>query len=166
MVKRNWKREVPHSINHALQLCKEHGSVQKNLSVERIGDRMATSVDTLYKWLGSGKMPVNQLINYESLTTCNTRTGRPFVTEYLAHSQGYLLIKMPNGKNAEHKDILELNICMQQFVTQLLEFQHGTVAADKVLDSVKTLMQDLAFQHKNIEQHQQPQLDLEGAKHE
>lgn len=160
MRKRNWKREVPHSLNHALQLCKEHGAQQKQLSVERIGDRMATSPDTLYKWLGTGRMPVNQVINYESLTTSNSRTGRPFVTEYLAHSQGYLLIKMPNGKDAEHKDVLELNIHMQQFVTQLLEFQHGGVDADTVLDSVKTLMQDLAFQHKNIEQHQQPQLDL------
>lgn len=160
MIKRVWKHEVPHSINHALQLCKEHGQQKNQLSVERIADRMATSPDTLYKWLGTGRMPINQVINYESLTTADTRTGRPFVTEYLAHSQGYLLIKMPTGRSAEHKDIIELNICMQQLVSQLLELQAGTVQADDVLATVKTLMQDLAFQQKNIEQHKQPQLDI------
>lgn len=160
MTTRNWKRQVPHSINHALRLCKEHGLEKQNLSVERIADRMATSVDTLYKWLGSGKMPVNQLINYESLTAGSSRTGRPFVTEYLAHSQGYLLIKMPTGRKAEHTEILELNIFMQQFIAELLSLQAGDGNAEQTITTVKTLIQDLAFQHKNIEQHQSPQLDL------
>jgi hypothetical protein len=160
MVSRNWKREVPHSLNHALRLCKEHGLDKQNLSVERIADRMATSVDTLYKWLGSGKMPANQLINFESLTAGNSRTGRPFVTEYLAHSQGYLLIKMPTGRQAEHTEVLELNIFMQQFIAELLSLQAGEGDAEKAITTVKTLIQDLAFQHKNIEQHQSPQLDL------
>ncbi|NKF51388.1 flagellar protein FliT [Shewanella sp. WXL01] len=171
MPARNWKRQVPSSLTHALRLCKEHGKEKQNLSVERISDRMASSVDTLYKWLGNGNMPVNQLINYEAITTGNSRCGRPFVTEYLAHSHGYLLVKMPSARNAEHTDVIELNIYMQQFVAELLSLQNGDIEADEVLKTAKSLLQDIAHHHKQIEQHDQPQLDLvagdlAGGRHE
>jgi len=151
---RNWNREMPNSITEALRLCKEHGIEKHNLSVERLADFMSTNVDTLYKWLGSGRMPVNQVMQYERLT------GRPFISQHLAHSQNYLLVKMPSGRQAEHKEVVQLNIFMQQVVGELLSFYSNELEADQVLGSIKTLLQDLVYQQKNIQQHKQPELRL------
>jgi len=154
MTKRNWNKEIPNSITEAMRLCKEHGIEKHGMSVERLADFMGTTVDTLYKWLGNGRMPTNQVMQYEHLT------GKPFISQYLAHSQNYLLVKMPSGRQAEHKEVVQLNIFMQQVVSELLSFYSNELAAEQVLGSIKTLMQDLAHQQKNIAQYKQPSLAL------
>lgn len=154
MSRTNWKCLVPHSMVKALNLAKEHGKEKKQQSVQRIGDRLGVSPDCLYKWLGDATMPVNKVIAFED--AC----GISFVTEYLAHSQGYLLVKAPTGRKAEHKDLNQLQLYMAQVAAKIIEANEGACTAQEAIDHIKVLMQDLAFQQKNVAVTQYPQEEL------
>jgi hypothetical protein len=161
MSRTNWKCIVPHSIVKALNLVKEHGKEKKQQSVQRIGDRLGINEDLLYKWIANGTMPVKSIIAFEE--SC----GINFVTQYLAHSQGYLLVAAPTGRKAEHKDLNQLQLYMAQVAAKIIEANEGTCTAQDAIDHIKVLMQDLAFQQKNVAVTECPQetFDL-GGNHE
>ena len=154
MTKRYWKTVVPNSITHAMQLCKEHAFEKQNFSVQRIADRMTVNPDTLYKYMGTGRMPANLIIAFEQ--TCEIN----FVTEYLAHSQGQLLVPVPNGTRAAHKDQLELQIFMTEVSAQITKCHNQQCEPQEAIDAITTLMKDLAFQKKNIAKLSDPQPEL------
>jgi hypothetical protein len=157
-----WNRLVPHSMVKALNLTKDHGKEKKQQSVQRIGDRLGVSPDCLYKWLGDATMPVNKVIAFEE--SC----GINFVTQYLAQSQGFLLVPAPTGRKAEHKDLNELQLYMAKVVAKIIEANQGECTAQEAIDGIKVLMQDLAYQQRNVKVAEMPQeeFDLfkEGAK--
>jgi len=155
MARTNWKCIVPHNMNHAIQLCKQHALDNKNMSVARIADHLAITTDTLYKWLGNGRIPANHVFAYEQ--AC----GISFITEYLAHSQGYLLIKAPTGRKAEHKDLNKLQLYMAQVAAKIIEANEGDCTAQDAIDHIKILMQDLAYQQKNVAAVQVPQTQFD-----
>lgn len=154
MSKTYWKRIVPHSLVKALNLTKEHGKEVKQLSVERIADRLAISDSCLYKWLGDSAMPVNRVIAFEQACGIN------FVTQYLAHSQGYLLVPAPTGRKAQHRDLSELQLFMTEVMALIIKANDGQTSADSAIDSIKTLMEDLAFHQKNVAKQDLPQNEL------
>jgi len=155
MARTNWKCIVPHNVNHAIQLCKQHALDNKNMSVARIADHLAITTDTLYKWLGNGRIPANHVFAYEQ--AC----GISFITEYLAHSQGYLLVKAPTGRKAEHKDLNKLQLYMAQVAAKIIEANEGDCTAQDAIDHIKILMQDLAYQQKNVAAVQVPQTQFD-----
>ena len=142
---------MPHSLVKALALTKEHGKEKKNQSVQRIADRLGINEDLLYKWICNGTMPAKAIIAFEE--SC----GINFVTQYLAHSQGYLLVKAPTGRKAEHKDLNQLQLYMAQVAAKIIEANEGDCSAQDATDYIKVLMQDLAFQQKNVAVTQCPQ---------
>jgi hypothetical protein len=142
-------------MNHAIQLCKQHALDNKNMSVARIADHLAITTDTLYKWLGNGRIPANHVFAYEQ--AC----GISFITEYLAHSQGYLLVKAPTGRKAEHKDLNKLQLYMAQVAAKIIEANEGDCTAQDAIDHIKILMQDLAYQQKNVAAVQIPQTQFD-----
>ena len=148
---------MPHSMVKALNLTKEHGKEKKNQSVQRIADRLGINEDLLYKWVANGTMPVKAVIAFEE--SC----GINFVTQYLAHSQGYLLVPAPTGRKAQHKDLNQLQLYMAQVAAKIIEANEGTCTAQDAIDHIKVLMQDLAFQQKNVAVTECPQetFDLE-----
>lgn len=154
MTKIYWKRVVPHNMNHALQLTKEHGIEKKNMSVARIGDHLSETSDLIYKWLGSAKMPVNKVIAFEQACGIN------FVTQYLAHSQGFLLVKAPTGRKAEHRDLIDLQAFMIEVSGLIMRHTEGLKSAQETTDAIKKLMEDLAFHQKNVGALDQPQSEL------
>src|SRR3990167_5568807 len=91
--RRNWKQVRPNSAIDALRLCKEYAQEKKNLSIERIADRMGVTHDSLYKWLSSGKLPFNLLLAYELACGCH------FASEWAAASSGKVVI---NIRSEEH----------------------------------------------------------------
>ena len=155
MARTNWKCIVPHNMNHAIQLCKQHALDNKNMSVARIADHLAITTDTLYKWLGNGRIPANHVFAYEQ--AC----GISFITEYLAHGQGYLLVKAPTGRKAEHKDLNKLQLYMAQVAAKIIEANEGDCTAQDAIDHIKVLMQDLAYQQKNVAAVQVPQTQFD-----
>lgn len=153
----NWKRVQPHSLRHGSELCVRHASDQHNKSVEQVADEMAeASHFTLYKWLESGRMPAIKIRAFEK--AC----GADFVTQYLAHSAGYLLVKVPTGRKAEHRELNDLSRFVHEVLGMLLEFYDSHEGADEAMQAVTQLMEDLAFQRGNIEKHKQPELLLGG----
>ena len=154
MAKKNWNRITPNGITHALQLCKEHAIEKLNLSVANLADRVTSKPDTLYKWLGLGTMPVKNLIAFEQ--ACQ----KPFVTEYSAHSQGYLLVPVPSGKRPAHKDIIELQAFMVEVSGLMMMSTNGEADAAEVESMIKKLMTDLAYHKNNVVEAANPQMTL------
>lgn len=154
MSKRNWKREKPYSITKALALTKQHGINEKNMSVERIADRLGENGDLLYKWIANGTMPVKKVIAFEEVCGIN------FLTQYLANSQGFLLVKAPSGRKAEHKDLAEFQLFMTEVAALIIRSMQGSCNAQEAIDAIKVLMEDLAFYQKNVAKMGLPQAEL------
>jgi hypothetical protein len=148
-------------MNHAIQLCKQHALDNKNQSVARIADHLAITTDTLYKWLGNGRVPVNHIFSYEQACGIN------FITQYLAHSQGFLLVTAPTGRKAQHKDLTELQLFMTEVAALLIKSTGESCNAQETVDGIKTLIEDLAFHQRNVEVTSAPQVEFDlGANHD
>lgn len=153
MTRRNSRRDNPVNIRHALELCVNHAKSKHNLGVERIVDLMGeSSTSTVYKWLESGRMPVMKLRAFENVCDVD------YVTHYLAHSAGYLLLKVPTGRKAEHRDLNELSQFVHEALGLLCNFYDSHEGADETMAALTQLMEDLAFQRGNIEKFKQPEL--------
>lgn len=151
---RNWKRVQPTSLKSALALCKDHAREVKGLSVERIADLMGESADTLYKWLGTGRMPANLVPTYELACGIN------FVTRWYAASAGLLVFPVPTGRHATADDMQALQGQLHAAVGSLIEFYAGKADQEKALADIRAGMEALAWHHGNVAEHHAPQLDL------
>jgi hypothetical protein len=107
---------------------------------------------TLYKWLESGRMPALKIRAFEN--AC----GADYMTQYLAHSAGYLLVKVPTGRQAKHRELNELSKFAHEVLGLLLEFYDSQEGLDEAVQAVTQLMEELAFQRGNIEKFKQPEL--------
>lgn len=155
MSRRNWKRIQPTSLRHALELCKDFAREKHNLSVERIAERMGEADHwTLYKWLQNGRIPAVLIPAYEA--AC----GVDFVTRWLAGASGKLLIAVPTGRNLKATDVSVLQESLHGTVTALMDFYNGKAKAEATLAAITTGMESLAWHKGNVEQHNQPQLEL------
>lgn len=151
----NWNRKQPISIRNGAELCIGHARDQMNRSVEQISDLMGeASHFTLYKWMESGRMPAIKIRAFEN--AC----GADFMTQYLAHSAGYLLVKIPTGRKAQHRELNELSMYVHEVLAMLIQFHENHKDGDEARDALTSLMEDLAFQRGNIEKHHQPELML------
>jgi hypothetical protein len=152
----NWKRLQPTSLLHALRLCKDYARARRQLSVERIADRMGVTHDALYKWLGSGRMPVNLVPAYEQ--TC----GIDYVSRWLAMTAGKLVIDIPTGKCATPKDIHTLQDVLNTAVGSLIRFHGGQAEAPETLAALQTGLEALALHRGQVAKHAQPEFEFGG----
>jgi len=153
-----WKRLRPTSLRHALEACKEHAREMRNLSVQRIAERMALPDHwVLYKWIESGRMPAVCIPAYQEACGIN------LVTRWLAGTERRLLVDMPIGKPASAADLVQLGSGFQQAVQLLSDFYESGGAADPapVLEALGAHMQDVAHHHFNVSGFAEPQLELE-----
>lgn len=156
MSQRNWKRTQPTSLRNALELCKDYAKARHNLSVERIAERMGlTDHWTVYKWIQTGRIPANLIRPYEA--AC----GIDYVTRWLAASSGRLLIDIPTGRIATAADMQELQTVLTTAVGQLLQFHGGKAEAHDTLAAIQQATEGLAWHHRNVEKHAQPELDFQ-----
>lgn len=158
MTRRNWKRVRASSAIDALRLCKEFAQDKKNLSIERIADRMGVTHDSLYKWLAKGNLPYILLPTYEHVCGCH------FASEWAAASAGKLVIDMPSGRTASQTDMVELNSCFGATLQLLSDFYAalGKADATDTLAALTSHMQQVAWHHANVTQHATPELDFES----
>jgi len=156
MPRRRWKTYQPNSLRDALEGCKVFARDQHNLSVERIAEQMGL-VDhwALYKWLQNGRFPTNLLIPYERVCGIN------LVSRWLAANGGRLLVEIPTGRQATAEDIQELQSRLHEVTGLLMRFYQGSRNAEETLAGVQCAMEQLAWHRGNVQQHQQPQFDLE-----
>jgi hypothetical protein len=153
---RKWKRLQPNSLLHALRLCKDYAREVRNLSVERIADRMSVSHDALYKWLATGRMPANLIPTYELVC------GIPFVTRWQAATTGKLLVDMPSGKAASPEDIAELQEVLNGAVGNLIKFGLGKIEVEETQAALQNALEALAYHRGNVEKYAQPEFDFGG----
>lgn len=153
---RNWKRAIPTSLRHALELCKDHARERHNLSVERIAERMGLPDHwAVYKWIQTGRIPANLIPAYEAVCGIN------FVTRWLAAAAGMLVIAPPTGRDATAADMQVLQELLNTAVGQLLQFYAGKAQAPEALASIQQAMEGLAWHRGNVEKHAQPELDFQ-----
>ena len=153
--RRNWKQLAAYNMRHAMELCVQHAQQELNRSVEQIAELMGeASHNTLYKWLATGRMPAIQIRSLEG--AC----GTDFVTRYLAHSANQLLVKMPTGKKAQHRELSELNIAANNVINQLYQFYDGDTEVEQTINQITVLIEDLAHHRGNVAKFQQPDLTL------
>ena len=127
------------------------------MSVERIAERMGLADHwSLYKWMQSGRIPANLIRPYE--LAC----GIDFVTRYLAASAGRLVIDMPTGRSATAEETQALQETLNCAAGALLKFYAGKADAQETLSAVKEGMAGLAWHHRNVEKHLEPELDFGG----
>lgn len=155
MATRYWNRIQPHSLRHALELCKDYAREVKRLSVERIAELMGEESHwTVYGWLRDGSMPTRKIPAYEHVCGCD------YVSRWVAASNGRMLIMIPTGKNASAQDIQALQEALSDATGQILKFAAGQTSAEDALAAIHTGMTGLAWHKVNIEKHHQPELEL------
>ena len=156
MSRRDWKRAVPTSLVGALRLCKEFAQERRNLSVERIADRMGVSHDALYKWLATGRMPAVLIPAYELACGCN------FATVWLGACAGKLVIDMPTGRTAAQADMVALNTGFAAALQLLTDFYANPGRADptETLAALQQHLQQVAWHSSNVANHANPELEF------
>lgn len=152
---RHWKRIQPHSLRHALELCKEFARERRNLSIERIAVEMGvTDHWTIYKWIQTGRIPANMIRPYE--VAC----GIDYVTRWMASSCGKLLIDMPTGRALVETDMVDMHSGFGAAMQMLMDFHAGKADADKTLEALTNHMQQVAFHHINVGKHATPEFEF------
>ncbi|WP_422097013.1 hypothetical protein [Variovorax sp.] len=156
MSRTNWKRIRPTSLLHAMRLCKDFAAERHNLSVERIADRMGVTVDSLYKWLSTGRMPANLVPPYE--LAC----GIDFVSSWLAVTAGKLVIEMPTGRKVSTSDVVGINAGWASAMQLLTTFytDPARTDAEATLAALREHLEQVAYHHHNVAQYEAPQLEF------
>ena len=156
-MKRNWKRVNPASLQEATRLCIEHAKEVHNRSVEGIAALMGlNNMYTLYKWVESGGMPTRLFPVFEHACGCD------FITRWMAHSRGYLLIKVPTGRSVKPHELGEIHQNLIDSIGALARFYEGKEGAQETLGRVTEALESLAWHHGNVQQHVQPGFDFAG----
>jgi hypothetical protein len=154
-LKRNWAMVRAHSLVHGLELCIEFARVEHNRSVQQIADLMGMdSHNTLYKYLGSGRMPLNLLRPFEHACGCT------FVSDWVGLSAGKLVIDMPRAKKATAADVNQLQGNFAAAMGLLIDFYAGNAGADDTVAAVTATLVSLAGQRANVLAAAKPELDL------
>lgn len=154
-MRRDWKRIRPISLVHAMRLCTEFAQERHNLSVARIADRMGVSLDCLYKWLATGKLPAVQLPTFELACGCS------YVSTWLATSAGKLVIDQPKGRKASDSDLVEFNTGFAEALQMLGDFHNGRTSAEKTMQALQRHLEQAAWHHANVGTHATPELEFD-----
>lgn len=158
MIRRDWKHLRATSLVHALRLCKEYAQAKQQLSVERIADRMGATHDSLYKWLGTGRMPAILVPAFEHACGCH------YASDFLAATPGRMVIDMPNGRKASKTELLDMNSSWAEALQLMTAFYADPTAVDaeKTLAALHQHMEQVAFHHANVARYATPQLEFEA----
>ena len=158
MTRRNWKKVRATSVIEALRLCKEFAQDKKNLSIERIADRMGASHDSLYKWLAMGTLPLIKLPAYEMACGCH------YASEFLAITAGKVLVDMPTGRTSSTASMVEFNTGFAEALQLLASYYAAPAKTDpaETLAALTRHLSEVAYHHANVAQCATPELDFES----
>jgi hypothetical protein len=157
MARKSWKKVVAVSLPHAMELCLDYAKSVRNVGVDRIADQMGISSRwTVYKWIESGRIPAILIRPFEAACGIN------LITRYLAQTDNKLLVNIPTGKQANAKQVNELQTSLNTAISLLLNFAEGKTTENETVQSLLTAMENLAYHKKNVEKSKQPELDFFG----
>ena len=158
MTRPNWKNRRASSLVDALRLCKEYAQARRNLSIERIADRMGVSHESLYKWLAAGKLPAILLPAYE------LNCGVHYASEWLAASANRLVVPMPKGAKSSDAELLAMNTSWAACFQALNKFYSAPnkEAAESTIGALREHMAQVYYHQANVEHFATPELDFES----
>lgn len=156
MARRNWKSIRASNLLEAIRLCKEYALERHNLSVDRIATLMGITVDSLYKYLSTGKMPATLVPVYEHACGCR------FVSLWFAASAGKLLIDRPTGRVPTPTDMVEFNSGFAHALQLLSNFHDNPSqeAAASTLAALSSHLEQVAFHHHSVATFATPELEF------
>lgn len=152
--KRNLRGYAPRDLRDAFRACKDHARARRNLSVERIAERIDATPESLYKWMADGRMPAAKIPAFEAVC------GAHFVSDYLAAAHGRIAIAIPRGHHADVEDLAGLQAVLADAVGKLARFWHGRATMDETLAGLTISLQALAWHRENVRRADEPELDL------
>ncbi len=157
MSRRNWRTFNPRSLREAMEGCKDYALEKHRRSVERIAELAGEESHwTVYGWLRDGSIPGKKIQAYQHACGCD------FITRWLAHSSGMLLIPIPLGRAPETDDLHRLQATLNSAVAALLGFASGQIDGDKAGDELNAAMEALAWHRENTQRSYQPELELDN----
>lgn len=156
MSRRNWKQLQPTTQDHAMRLCLEWAKETKNLSVERVADRMGIKHWTLYKYVDNGSLPSHLIRPFEHACEC----PHHYLTRYLCHSAHLLAINLPLGRKAGAREINALQGSCTGAIDALLKFAAGELDTGSTLAALTATLEDLAYHRAEVERVSLPELDF------
>lgn len=152
----HWK---PRDLREAIRACKDHAREKRRLSVERLADLLDVSVDTLYKWMADGRLPVSKVPAFEH--AC----GVHYVSEYLAAGAGRIVIAIPAGHPTDAEGLAALQAIIADATARLIHCYRGEASIEDTRDGLTVTLQALAWHRENVAHLGQPELELQGADH-
>lgn len=100
-------------------------------------------------------MPANLIPAFEF--SC----GVNFISQWLAHTNNQLLIRIPIGKEVSKSDTTELHQDFSEAFTLLVNFYEGKADQEETLFALTRTMEQIAWHRENVQKHEQPELDFE-----
>lgn len=153
---RHAKRPSATSLKDALAISVDWALEKNSRGIKRVAALMGENPDTLYKWLGSGRLPANLIPVFENACGCH------FVTEYLGHAAHKLVVDMPTGKAVREIDVVELQVGFADAMALLIRHWQGQATAEETVAALTQTMGGLAWQRENVGKGIAPELPLFG----
>jgi hypothetical protein len=155
MSRRNWKQVNPRSLREAMELCKDYAMSVHRRGVERIAELAGEESHwTVYGWLRDGSIPGKKIPAFQHACGCD------FVTRWLAHGDGKLLIDVPPGRRIQAEDVQALQGTLNDAMGALLGLASGKLDADQAGAEITAAMEALAWHRENTRKADQPELEF------
>ena len=155
MKSRNWNRVEPTSFANAIELDKDW-ALEHGTSVARIADLMGEhSPHTIYGWLSDGSIPGKKIAAFQHVCQAD------YITRWLAHSEGKLLVNVPVGRMPHPLDVSLLQEQTNLAAAALIHFAAGKATEADTIAALTKAMESLAWHRVNVAKTSQPELDLE-----
>jgi hypothetical protein len=132
-------------LAEAINACLKHANEHYGLSVKDIAPGMNTKMFTLFKWIESGKMPLNVVAQFENL--CHAR----YITRHLAEVSGFILVTCPRGMETPENALVTLNKTTVEAVGSVAGFMSGDKSKRDAIKAIDTAIESLVWQKSRIQ---------------
>lgn len=156
MLRKNWSRAEPTSFGHAMELCKDYARDVHNLSVAHIAEAIDASPNTIYGWLSDESLPGRKIWGYQHACRAD------FISRYLVHGGGALIVKIPLGRYTSPMDIAALQDETTKATAALIQFASGKASESDTYAALTRAMEAMAYHRANIGKSHAPELDFGG----
>lgn len=124
------------------------------MSAERIADALGVSVWCLYKWLETGRMPINVIPAYER--AC----GSHYVTEALAKASQAVVVDYPAGRRPTAEELHAFQGKLIAAMGVLIDLESGSATAEQADEVIWAAIQAMMCQTLNVQAMADPQQSL------
>jgi hypothetical protein len=134
------KPEYLEAINDCLKHAEEHFG----MTTKDIAQTMNVNMWTLFKWLESGKLPLNEINKFEA--ACHAR----YITRYLADASGLILVTKPRNMEAPENALVAINKASSNAISAIAEYIGGTKNKQGTTKAIDAAIEVLVWQRSRL----------------